>query len=123
MSDTNQTNYPNWTDDQWARLRKIVADEAQKARVAAQFLPLYGPLDPSIIAVPNFLLGVKNKPPALGLLRPKERLVVDSTPDVFLATISVLVPLATHEVAEPELLAAAVAFRRAAVTVARIEDA
>jgi uncharacterized linocin/CFP29 family protein len=123
MGDMNQTNYPNWTDDQWARLRKIVSDEAQKARVAAQFLPLYGPVDASVVAVPNLSLSVKKGPPALGLARPTSRMVVDSSPQVFLATISVLVPLATHEVAEAELLAAAVAFRRAAVTVARIEDA
>ncbi len=123
MSDINQTNYPNWTDDQWAMLRKIVSDEAQKARVAAQFLSLYGPVDSSVVAVPSYLLGRKEGPPALGLERPLERLVIDSAPNVFLATISVLVPLATHEVAEPELLAAAGAFRRAAVTVARVEDA
>jgi uncharacterized linocin/CFP29 family protein len=123
MSDMNQTNYPNWTDDQWGRLRKIVSDEAQKARVAAQFLPLYGPVDASVVAVPNLRLSVASPPPAPGVLRPQMRLAVDSSPDIFLATISVLVPLATHEVAEDELLAAAVSFRRAAVTVARIEDA
>jgi uncharacterized linocin/CFP29 family protein len=116
MSDSNQTNYPNWTDDQWAKLRKIVSDEAQKARVAAQFLPLYGPVDASVVAVPSLSLSFKTESDAT-------RISVDSAPRVFLATISVLVPLATHEVAETELLAAAVAFRRAAVTVARIEDA
>jgi uncharacterized linocin/CFP29 family protein len=117
MSDTNQTNYPNWTDDQWAKLRKIVSDEAQKARVAAQFLPLYGPVDASIVAVPSLSLSFKAESPET------TRISVDSAPRVFLTTISVLVPLATHEVAETELLAAAGAFRRAAVTVARIEDA
>ena len=32
------------TDGQWSRIRQIVHDEALRARVAASFLPLYGPL-------------------------------------------------------------------------------
>ena len=34
---------PALTDDQWNRIRQIVHDEALRARVAASFLPLYGP--------------------------------------------------------------------------------
>jgi uncharacterized linocin/CFP29 family protein len=34
-----------WTDDQWARVNQVIQEEAKRARVAATFLPLYGPLD------------------------------------------------------------------------------
>ena len=34
-----------WTDEQWARANQVIQDEAKRARVAATFLPLYGPLD------------------------------------------------------------------------------
>src|SRR6266849_1420770 len=105
MSDTDQTNYPCWTDEQWSRINKVVTDQAQKTRIAAEFLPLYGPVDVSVVAVPNLLLGVAPRPPALDS-RIGNRLEVDSAPDAFLTTISVEVPLASHEVADPELLAA-----------------
>jgi hypothetical protein len=119
---SEQTNYPNWTDEQWRRVKELVATEADKARVAARFLPLYGPVDPSVVAVPDYLLG--NRPnPKFAPLRASNKLTVDSSPNTYLATITIQIPLANHEVAEPELQAAAVAFRRAAVTIARVEDA
>ena len=34
-----------WSDEQWARANQVVQEEAKRARVAATFLPLYGPLD------------------------------------------------------------------------------
>jgi hypothetical protein len=122
MSVAHQTNYPDWTEAQWAKVTHLVSQEAQKARVAAQFLPLFGPVDPSLIAVPNLRLGDAPNP-SYAPLRATNRLTVDSTPDVFLATIAVNVPLANHDVKDPELQAASVAFRRSAVTLARIEDA
>ena len=33
-------------DNQWARVNQVVQEEAGRARVAATFLPLYGPLPP-----------------------------------------------------------------------------
>ena len=33
-----------WTDEQWARVNQVIQEEAKRARVAATFLPLYGPL-------------------------------------------------------------------------------
>ena len=33
-----------WTDEQWARVNKVVQEEASRARMAATFLPLLGPL-------------------------------------------------------------------------------
>jgi uncharacterized linocin/CFP29 family protein len=34
-----------WSDEQWARVSQVIQEEAKRARVAATFLPLYGPLD------------------------------------------------------------------------------
>jgi uncharacterized linocin/CFP29 family protein len=34
-----------WTEEQWARVNQVIQEEAKRARVAATFLPLYGPLD------------------------------------------------------------------------------
>ena len=33
-----------WTDEQWARVSQVIQEEASRARVAATFLPLIGPL-------------------------------------------------------------------------------
>jgi hypothetical protein len=33
-----------WTHEQWARVNQVVQEEASRARVAASFLPLFGPL-------------------------------------------------------------------------------
>jgi uncharacterized linocin/CFP29 family protein len=117
-----------WTEAYWNRVVTTVTEEAQKARVAAQFLPLVGPEDPSTIAVPNFSL--KNganpfpfPPPGGGApVQAADRLTVDSDPTLFLTTISVNVPLRSYETADPELKAALVMFRRAANYIARIED-
>ena len=35
-----------WTDEQWARVNATIQEEAARARVAATFLPLVGPLSP-----------------------------------------------------------------------------
>ena len=40
----NDSQVP-WSDEQWARANQVVQEEAKRARVAATFLPLYGPLD------------------------------------------------------------------------------
>src|SRR5438105_27521 len=45
-----------WTDAQWNRISQAVIEEAQRARVAASFLPMYGPLPPSTEVVPSELL-------------------------------------------------------------------
>ncbi len=33
-----------WTDEQWGRVNQVIQEEAKRARVAATFMPLYGPL-------------------------------------------------------------------------------
>lgn len=40
---TNDPQVP-WTDEQWARVNRVIQEEASRARGAATFLPLIGPL-------------------------------------------------------------------------------
>ena len=35
-----------WTDEEWAGIEDVIQQEARSARVAASFLPLFGPLPP-----------------------------------------------------------------------------
>jgi uncharacterized linocin/CFP29 family protein len=126
-----------WTEEQWNLIVRTVTEEAQKARIAAQMLPVSGPEDASTVAIPNFTLTdqanpnpPRPTPPQPDPLpapqppfRPWRRLAVDSDPTLFITTIAVNVALRTHEVADLELSAALVMFRRAANVIARIEDA
>jgi uncharacterized linocin/CFP29 family protein len=113
-----------WTEEQWNRIVTTVTEEAQKARLAAQVLPVVGPEAPTTIALPNFTLTKgENPPPNEEPEYAKDRLKVDSDPTLYLTTIAINVQLRTVEVADPELKAALVMFRRAANHIARIEDA
>jgi uncharacterized linocin/CFP29 family protein len=110
-----------WTEAQWNRITTTVIEEAQKARVAAQGLPLSGPEDPTTVAVPPFtLFRQRNRIPPFP---PNRRLAVNSDPDLPLTTIAINVQLRTHEIADPDLTAALGMFRRAANQIARVEDA
>ena len=72
-----------WTEDQWNRITAAVTEEAQKARVAAQMLPLVGPEDPTTVAIPPFTLNTARPNPRDGLGRapPPSDLSVNSDPD------------------------------------------
>ncbi len=107
---------PALTDDQWNSIRQIVHDEALRARVAASFLPLFGPLSGDVTTVPADLLA-QPAPGAAG------RLVVDDDTTIRLATVAVNVYIKNHMLADPELAAAGIMFKRAANIVARVEDA
>ncbi|HEU4577192.1 MAG TPA: family 1 encapsulin nanocompartment shell protein [Polyangiaceae bacterium] len=107
-----------WTEEHWNRITSAVTEEAQKARVAAQMLPLVGPEDPTTIAVPDFRVGAAANPNP----PPPQRLIVNSSPNLFLTTIAATVQLRSHEMADPSLKAALGMFRRAAANIARVED-
>jgi uncharacterized linocin/CFP29 family protein len=109
-----------WTEEQWNRICAAVSEEAQKARVAAQVLPVVGPEDPDTVAIPRFEQTTPASPN--NLVPPSLRLAVDSNPTINLTTISVNVQLRGHEVADPALTAALSMFRRAATWIARLED-
>lgn len=107
-----------WTGDQWDRIRQIVHDEALRTRVAASFLPLFGPLAGGTEIIPaNTLRMPTAKHPGLG------RMTVNDHDSLRLAGVSVNVYLKNHMVSDPELAAATMLFRRAAQVVARVEDA
>lgn len=110
-----------WTEEHWNRIVTTVTEEAQKVRVAAQFLPVVGPEDRSATGFADYTLDVR-KNGGLGHL-PKQRLVTNTLPDHPFTTIAAQVQLTTSEMADPELGGALVKFRRAAAIVSRIEDA
>ena len=111
---------PALTDDQWNRIRQIVHDEALRARVAASFLPLYGPLPGDATTVPKDSLSY---PAAASGAVPGQRIEVNDFDTIRLATVAVNVFIKNHMLADPELAAAATMFTRAAKIVARVEDA
>jgi uncharacterized linocin/CFP29 family protein len=108
-----------WTEEQWNRIVTTVTEEAQKARVATQLLPVTGPVDPTAVSIPAFELKTGGKP--LGTIT--NRLEVDSSPKLHLTKLSLLVALHFREAADPDLKAALVMFRRAANLIAQHEDA
>jgi uncharacterized linocin/CFP29 family protein len=108
-----------WTEEQLNRICTTVTEEAQRARVAAQGLPVSGPENASTIAVPTFRL----YPQANAIPPPIARLAVDSRPNLPITTIAINVEVRTHEAADPALNAVLGMFRRAANHIARIEDA
>ena len=110
-----------WTEEQWDRVIRTVTEEAQRARLAVQFLPLAGPVDAATRAIAPLTLTTAANPPANQ--PPASRMEVDSDPFLPLTTIQTQVQLRTHEIADPELSAALTMFRRAANHIARVEDA
>jgi uncharacterized linocin/CFP29 family protein len=105
-----------WTDQQWGRIRQVVQDEANRARVAATFLPLTGPLPADTDFVPSDELTY----PASG--ERGERMQINDTSTIPLATLQVKVFLRGAQVADPDLTSALQMFRRAANVLARLED-
>src|SRR5262245_42859612 len=108
-----------WTEEQWNRIGTTVTEEAQRTRVAASILPVVGPEDPTVVAVPRYSLTYRANPAP----PPNRQMEVSSDPTLFLTTISVLVPVRPREAADPALSAATTMFRRAANVIARAEDA
>jgi uncharacterized linocin/CFP29 family protein len=119
MADSNMQL--QWTDEQWNKVRQVVYEEARRARVAGNFLPLYGPLEPDARFVSDESIQYQkypNQPPSLK----GESITVDDSETLKLSTIQVEVFLRGAQIADPELTSALTAFRRAANVVARLED-
>jgi uncharacterized linocin/CFP29 family protein len=100
-----------WSAQQWQTVQQTVYEEARRARVAARFLPLYGPVAADAETVPAQRLEEER-----GSLHLKDRAVLGLT------TVRVNVELNTQQVAQPDLSAAITLFRRAANVIARVED-
>lgn len=115
MADANATL--QWSDEQWSRIRQVVYEEARGARVAGNFLPLYGPLEADARFVTDEKLVDPNFDP------PKQPgFTVDDLGILKLSTLQVKVFLRGAQVADPDLTSALIAFRRAANVLARLED-
>jgi uncharacterized linocin/CFP29 family protein len=118
MADSNTQLH--WTDEQWNKVQQVVYEEARKARVAGNFLPLYGPLDPAATSASRQKLVEPSSPDEEG-----ERIAAFTVSDsatVRLSTLQVKVYLRGAQVADPALNSALIAFRRAANVLARLED-
>jgi uncharacterized linocin/CFP29 family protein len=112
MADNNQ-QVP-WTDEQWARVRKVIQEEAARARVAANFLPLVGPLPASTDYVANDTISYGSGEGA--------RLQIQDRTTIQLPTLQVRVFLRGAQMADPDMDSALQLFRRAANMLARLED-
>lgn len=108
-----------WTDEHWDRITTVVTEEAQRARTAAQFLPVIGPQDRSLVSFSDFRMS--NGPNLFAA--PASRIETNDVPSHVFTTIAVPVHLTSAEMADPNLEAALLQFRRAANIVARLEDA
>ena len=108
----------SWTDAQWDDIRRVVHDEAMRARVAASFLPLYGPLGDDVQTVPKNALDFPDDIGGLGA-----QMTIDDQSSLRLITVAVKVVLRSAQLADPELASAMIMFRRAADIIARVEDA
>ena len=118
MADSNRQL--QWTDDQWNRVRQVVYEEARRARVAGNVLPLYGPLDPDATYVAKEVL--KDPGQADDTNGAVSGFSVDDDDTLKLSTLQVKVYLQSSQVADPELTSALITFRRAANVLARLED-
>ena len=110
-----------WTDEQWARANQVVQEEASRARVAATFLPLVGPLPGGTDFVRRERIQYPGLPPALR--PPPSQIAIDDRNIWQLATLQVPVRLRGAQMADPEMTSALTVLRRAANIVARLEDA
>lgn len=120
MSESN--GLIQWSEDQWNRVRQVVHDEAHRARVAASFLPLYGPLAADVETVPA---QTASEPEIDDKVRgeSKRRLTVNDHHMMRLTTVAANVYLRTPQAAQEDLSSALIMFRRAANIIARVEDA
>jgi uncharacterized linocin/CFP29 family protein len=100
-----------WTEEQWARVNQAIQEEAQRARVAAKCLPLYGPLPPETDFVRS--VDIPDEAP----------LKINDKKIIQLSTLQLKVELRGAQLADPEMGSALSLFRRAANILARLEDA
>lgn len=117
-----------WTAEQWARVTQVINEEARRARVAATFLPLFGPLPASADYVPKDAMNYRLPDDPDGSrdhrnsILPPNMLWVDDITTLPLSTLQVKVFLRAAQLADPEMSSALQMFRRAANVLARLED-
>ncbi len=106
-----------WSDEEWARVQQVIQQEASRARVAATFLPLHGPLPPDTDFVPKDVISYVSEEGQRA-----RRMAIDDRTTVQLPTLQVKVFLRAAQMADPELTSVLQLFRRAANVLARLED-
>lgn len=99
-----------WTDEQWARVNQVIQEEAHRARIAATFLPLYGPLPANADFVRTESISYKP-------------LKIADKNTTQLETLQLNVRVRAEQLADPEMGSVLALFRRAANVIARLEDA
>ena len=52
MTDHTRNSVP-WSEDIWSRIDQAVHDECKRTKVAAKFLPIFGPIDSSQLTMPS----------------------------------------------------------------------
>jgi uncharacterized linocin/CFP29 family protein len=109
---TQSNSQVPWTDEQWVRVNQVIQDEASRARVAATFLPLYGPLPPDTDFVRAEEISDGVSP-----------ITIEDRTTIKLSTLQVNVSLRGAQMADPEMTSVLALFRRAANILARLEDA
>jgi uncharacterized linocin/CFP29 family protein len=110
-----------WTEEQWARVNQVIQEEVSRARVAATFLPLYGPLP----ADTDFIRAGNLTYPALAPADVRQQpahIAINDRATIQLATLQVKVYVRGAQMADPEMMSVLSLFRRAANVLARLED-
>jgi uncharacterized linocin/CFP29 family protein len=107
-----------WTDEQWARVNQVIQEEASRARVAATFLPLVGPLpaDADFVRAENICTDSD-------VINDSQVISINDRDTIHLATLQVLLKIRGAQMADPEMTSVLAMFRRAANVLARLEDA
>ncbi len=114
---TQNTPQVPWSDEQWARANQVIQEEGRRARVAAAFLPLFGPLPADADFVPRDAIAYVQDGGD-----PAARMVIDDRTTIPLPTLQVKVSLRGAQMADPDQTSALQLFRRAANVLARLED-
>jgi uncharacterized linocin/CFP29 family protein len=108
---TESNSQVPWSDEQWDRVKRAIQEEADRARVAATFLQLFGPLPASADFVRREEITVGNQ------------ITIADTETIRLPTLQVKVHLRGAQMSDPDLTSALALFQRAANLLARLEDA
>ena len=108
-----------WSQEIWDRIDQAVHAECQRTKIAAKFLPMYGPIDPKATTVPSDTVLAET----VGAERQPSILSVDETATTPIVEIQVqfeLTPQQVHD--EQKLMTAVTLATRAANQLSQAED-
>lgn len=105
----DRSDQVGWTDAQWNRVRQVVTETAARGRVAASFLPTYGPLPRSTQVVPSERFD-------------ESTWAVDDTATAPLVELESNFTLSEAQTQDEDLSSVLQLMRRATSTLVRLED-